>query len=145
MFFGKCTLLLNEKRELILPANYRSSMGKSAYLAPGFERNLLLLPDQTFQILYSQLKLINISDPLARLFSRLFLGSAVATNIDDAGHVILPLALSEYAQLEKEIVIIGQGGYLEIWSSVQWHKQVEILNDFDANANRFEKFHVSLT
>jgi MraZ protein len=145
MFFGKCTLALDENKEITLPANYRGSMGKSAFMVQGFDRNLLLLPDQTFHLIYTQIKATSISDPLARLFFRLFLGNAVEIHFDSNGQLKLPMSLCEYAQLEKEIMIIGQGEYLEIWSPVQWQKQVEELNNFDANAHRFEKFHVSVT
>jgi MraZ protein len=144
MFFGKYTQVLNEKSGLTLPANYRDAMGKSAYIIQGFDRNLLLIPLYTFESFYVQIKVTSISDPLARLLNRLFLGSAVMVNINDSGQLDLPVTLCEYARLEEEVNIIGQGEYLEIWSPIQWQKQEDILNDHDSNCHRFEKFHVSI-
>jgi MraZ protein len=145
MFFGKCTLLLSEKCQLTLPSNYREAMRNTAYLTQGFDRNLFLLSQQAFNTIYSHIKETSISDPLARLLSRLFLGSAAEIEIDGSGQIELPKDLCEYAGLGKEIVIVGQGEYSEIWSPALWEKQMDSLNDFDANPHRFEKFHVSLT
>jgi MraZ protein len=144
MFFGKCTLPLNEKSQLTLPSNYRDVMSNTVYITQGFDRNLFLLSPQAFNAIYSHVKATSISDPLARLLSRLFLGGAAEIAVDYLGQIELPLDLCEYAGLSNEITIVGQGEYSEIWSSSLWQKQIDSLNDFDANTHRFEKFHVSL-
>lgn len=144
MFFGKCTLPLSEKSQLTLPSNYREALSNTAYITQGFDRNLFLLSHQAFNAIYSHVKATSISDPLARLLSRLFLGGAAEIAVDGLGQIELPLNLCEYAGLGKEIIIVGQGEYSEIWSPALWQKQIDSLNDFDANTHRFEKFHVSL-
>ncbi len=145
MFFGKSTLLLSDKSQLTLPSNYRDAMSNAVYITQGFDRNLFLLSQQAFNAIYSHLKATSLSDPLARLLNRLFLGSAAEIAIDGLGQIELPLNLCEYAELGKEITIVGQGEYSEIWSPALWQKQMDSLNDFDANTHRFEKFHVSLS
>lgn len=144
MFFGKCTLPLSEKSQLTLPSNYREALSNTAYITQGFDRNLFLLSHQAFNAIYSHVKATSISDPLARLLSRLFLGGAAEIAVDGLGQIELPVNLCEYAGLGKEIIIVGQGEYSEIWSPALWQKQIDSLNDFDANTHRFEKFHVSL-
>jgi MraZ protein len=145
MVFGKCTLLLSENSQLTLPSNFREAMSNAAYVTQGFDRNLLLLSEQAFKTIYLHVTATSISDPLARLLNRLFLGSAVEIEVDDLGQIELPLNLCEYAGLGKEIVLVGQGEYSEIWSPVLWQKQMDSLNEFELNTHRFEKFHVSLT
>ena len=145
MFFGKCTLPLNENCRLTLPPNYREAGINTVYITQGFDRNLILLSPQAFNVIYSQVRNTSISDPLARLFNRLFLGSAILAAMDDSGQLVLPNTLCEYAELGKEIVIVGQGEYLEIWSPALWQKQMDSLKDFEANTHRFEKFQISLS
>jgi MraZ protein len=145
MFFGKYTLSLSEKRRLILPFIYREARLKTAYIVQGFDQNLFLLSQQAFDAISTQINETSISDPLARLLKRLFLGGAVEVEIDGLGQIELPFTLCEYAELDKEIILVGQGNYLEIWSSAFWQKQMESMSDFEANTHRFEKFHVSLT
>jgi MraZ protein len=144
MFFGKYSLPLGEENQLTLPSNYREAMSNVAYITRGFDRNLILLTQQAFTAVCSQIKATSISDPLARLLSRLFLGGAVEITIDGSGKIILPFSLCEYAELSKELILVGQGEYLELWSPALWQKQMENMNDCDLNTLRFEKFHVSL-
>jgi len=145
MFFGKYSLPLSEKRQLILPSNYRGEMRDIAYIVQGFDQNLFLLSQQAFNAIYTHVKGTSISDPLARLLKRLFLGNAAEIEIDSLWQIELPFNLCEYAELAREIILVGQGDYLEIWSPALWQKQMESMNDFDVNTHRFEKFNISLT
>jgi MraZ protein len=145
MFFGKCTLPLSEKLQLTLPSNFREAVSNSAYITQGFDRNLFLLSHQAFNAIYAHVTATSISDPLARLLTRLFLGGAAEIAIGNLGQIELPSNLCEFAGLDKEIILVGQGEYSEIWSPALWQEQIDRLNDFNANTNRFEKFHVSLT
>jgi MraZ protein len=145
MFFGKCTLPLSEKSEFSLPSNFREGMSNVVYLTQGFDRNLILLSPQAFNEIYSHIKESSISDPMARLLNRLFLGSATVVAVDELGQIELPVNLCAFAELGKEVIIVGQGEYSEIWSPALWQKQIDTLNDFEANTHRFEKFHLSLT
>jgi MraZ protein len=145
MFFGKYTLQLSETNHLILPSGFREEMSSPAYITQGFDRNLLLLSRQAFNAFYSHLKETSISDPLARLMSRLFLGGAVEIVGDHSGKVELPVSLCDYAGLSREIILVGQGDYLELWSPALWQEQLNALNDYGENAHRFERFHISLT
>ena len=145
MFFGQCTLPLNENNQLSLPSNYREAGNNAVYITQGFDRNLFVLSPQAFNALYLRMKDNSISDPLARLLNRLFLSSATLVIMDDSGQIEIPIALREYAELGAEIAVVGQGEYLEIWSSAQWQKQMDGLKDYEANSHRFEKFNVSLS
>jgi division/cell wall cluster transcriptional repressor MraZ len=82
---------------------------------------------------------------MARLLNRLFLGSATVVAVEELGQIELPVNLCAFAELGKEVIIVGQGEYSEIWSPALWQKQIDTLNDFEANTHRFEKFHLSLT
>ncbi len=144
MFYGKYSLQLSDNNKLTLPTVFGKAMSGTSYITKGFDQNLILLPQEAFNTIYSHVKATSISDPLARLLNRLFLGSAVEIPLDNAGQIDLPDSLREYAGLGKEIVIVGQGEYIEIWSTDLWDKQVESMNDFDANTHRFDKFNVSL-
>ena len=144
MFFGNCNLSLGEKCQFSLPSSYRDADGDSVFVTQGFDRNLYILSPDAFSEIYSHVKSTSISDPLARLLNRLFLGSAIELPVDGSGQITLPVSLCEYAELEKEIIIVGQGEYSEIWSPALWQAQLENLKDFEANSHRFEKFNISL-
>jgi MraZ protein len=144
MFFGKCALQLNDQSELTLPIDYRKAMSKTAYLTQGFDRNLYLLSQEAFTTLSSHLSSTSISDPLSRLLRRLLLGGAAEIVVDEMGQVKLPPELCEYAGLEQEIILVGQGEYLEIWSSSLWEQEMENLKNPGTNTHQFEKFNLPL-
>ena len=57
--------------------------------------------------------------------------------MDTHGHIRIPEELKEYAGLDGEILLVGQGNYMEIWSPQLWNEQEAQLKDASANASRF--------
>jgi hypothetical protein len=51
---------------------------------------------------------------------RLLVGFAEELELDGAGRVLISPSLRQYAGLEKEIWLIGQGRHFEIWSDAGW-------------------------
>jgi MraZ protein len=56
----------------------------------------------------------------ARLAQRLLLGYATPLEMDANGRVLLPPPLRDYADLEKKLLLVGQGKKLELWSESSW-------------------------
>lgn len=144
MLLGKFTLPMNADGSFVLPLAYRKSLPGVAYLTQGFDRNLLLLPGRAFEKTCSSLTLTSITDPLARLLNRLLLGNAIEIPIGSDSIIRVPSTLCKFADLVKDIVLVGQGEYVELWSPSVWEEQSTILRDHALNAQRFEKFHLAL-
>lgn len=143
MFLGHTLSQLKHNNQLMLPANWRKMISGGVYLTQGFDQNLLVLTEGTFKGLYQQITSLNIADPLARLFSRMFLGKAVFLDLDKNGVFVIPSSLMDYANLNGELVLVGQGEYLEVWSPEQWDQQQGQINDAQANSQRFSTFTIS--
>jgi len=58
--------------------------------------------------------------PAVKRFQRLMLGYATDLELDGNGRMLLPQPLREYAQLDKKLVLVGQGNKLELWSEALW-------------------------
>ncbi|MCL2354871.1 MAG: division/cell wall cluster transcriptional repressor MraZ, partial [Oscillospiraceae bacterium] len=80
---------------------------------------------------YSQTEWKNFEDKLrtfpltnkdARALMRFFLAGAMECEIDKQGRFLITSALREFAQLDKEVVIIGVLTKIEIWSKDKWQK-----------------------
>jgi len=143
LFLGHTLSQLKHNNQLMLPANWRKMISGGVYLTQGFDQNLLVLTEGTFKGLYQQITSLNIADPLARLFSRMFLGKAVFLDLDKNGVFVIPSSLMDYANLNGELVLVGQGEYLEVWSPEQWDQQQGQINDAQANSQRFSTFTIS--
>lgn len=112
-------------------------MADGAILTQGFDRNILVFTKPAFQEIALMVRRLNLADPLARSLHRMLLGNASPIEIDSNGSINLPEALKEFAGLDKQIVLIGQGDYFEIWSQAQWDPQETTLRDAEANSQRF--------
>ena len=143
MFLGQHLGQLKDPNLVCLPLNWRRSISGAVYLTQGFDHNLLILTEETFQEIYLRITALNLTDPRARLLSRMLLGRAVLLEIDQNGNLALPAGLMDYADVTGEFVLVGQGSYLEVWSPDAWHQQQAEINDTQANAQRFSTFVIS--
>ena len=58
--------------------------------------------------------------PAVKRFQRLVLGYATDVELDGNGRMLLPQPLRDYAQVDKKLVLVGQGNKLELWSEALW-------------------------
>jgi len=98
---------------------------------------------KTFQEIYARITALNITDPLARLLLRMFLSTASYVESVENETISLPQNLLGYANLESNVVVVGQGDYFEVWSSDMWQQQQSEIQDSQANAQRFSAFTIS--
>ena len=99
---------------------------------------------QTFEKITSRLADMSITDLDVRLLSRRILGSATLETIDKNGRVTLPDFLLEEVGLGRELVLVGQGEYFEIWSPEEWTKQIAAQLDLEANNQRLKVLDLRL-
>jgi MraZ protein len=46
--------------------------------------------------------------------------------MDSNGRILLPVALREFARMDKKIVLIGQGKRFELWDETTWQSSREL-------------------
>lgn len=143
MFLGQYQHTLDDKNRLTVPARFRELLAEGAFVTQGFDRNLMVLTTRAFEQVYERLNAMNMADPAARLLRRLILGNAYQLEIDKSGRVLLPQNLREFASLDGEVVLVGQGDYFEVWSPQAWQEQQQKLADAEANAQRFTALNLS--
>ncbi len=137
MFLGRYEHTIDEKGRLIIPVRYRDLLENGAYLTQGFDRNLMVLDAPSFEKIYEHVNQMSMTDPVVRQLRRFIFSSAERVEIDRAGRMLLPQFLREVAMLESTAMIVGVGDYFEIWSPQHWTQQNDILQDADANMQRF--------
>ena len=143
MFLGQYTGELKQDNRLPLPTGFHELIPDGVYMTQGFDRNMLVITKTAFEQLYRHITSLNLADPLARLLSRMLLGTADYAEVDGDGFLTLPGGLAQYAGLGERVVIVGQGDYFEVWSPDQWNEQKMQLKDFQANAQRFSAFNLA--
>ena len=81
-------------------------------------------------------------NPEARQFARFFLSGAQYVTVDKQGRILMPQDLREFAGLEKDVVLAGTGGRIEIWSLEKWD---EINSQADINTISQGMMNLGLT
>ena len=67
----------------------------------------------------------------ARNFTRFFFSSAIECEFDSQGRILISQGLRTFANLEKELVIIGVSSRIEIWSKEKWESYNDDLDSDD--------------
>ncbi len=120
MFMGEFRHALDEKKRLIIPAKYRDELGSHFILTRGIDKCLFLYSKEEWNCLTAKLYTLSFTKRDARNFLRFFLSGATTVDFDKQGRIIIPTTLLEYADIQKDVVIIGVGERLEIWSKENW-------------------------
>jgi len=143
MFIGLHNTSLDSKHRLAFPARYKGMLAEGVYVTQGFDRNLLLLTSDAFEVVARQIQGMNMANPLARLLFRMILGSATRLELDKNNSVLLPRELLDFANIKTDATLVGQGNYFEIWTPELWKEQENSLNNVEANSHRFESLSIS--
>jgi len=62
-------------------------------------------------------------DKRAQRLKRLMLGHAVELEMDGHGRILLPKELREFANLDRQVMLIGQGNKFELWDEEHWTRR----------------------
>jgi len=143
LFFGQLVRSCYEDNRLAVPAKLGSSLVSPIVVTQGFDRNILVMPDDVFEKFIRLLMNLNVADPLTRRLQRLLIGNATYCEIDKNGMIVLPAGLRQMAGITSEAVWVGQGTYMEIWSQESWRQQEFELQDFISNTQRFASLNIA--
>lgn len=120
MFLGEYQHSLDLKARVIIPAKFREELGPKFVATKGLDHCIFVYPMDEWQAIENKLRSLPFTRADVRSFARFFFSGASELEIDKQGRILLPASLREYANIDKELVIIGVGSRLEIWSSETW-------------------------
>ena len=69
-------------------------------------------------------------DRQSSALQRLLVGFAEDVSLDGAGRVLISPVLREFAGLDKEVMLVGQGSHFELWNKDAWRAQLaQVMQD----------------
>ena len=122
MLIGEYEHSLDAKGRLIMPAKFREDIGEKFIITKGLDGCLFAFSLEEWTNFEQKLRSLPISNKDARAFSRFFFAGAIDCEIDKQGRFLIPVNLREFAELSKEVVIVGMDSRIEIWSKEKWQK-----------------------
>ncbi len=128
VFAGESRHTIDDKGRVVIPARFRDMLGtqfvvcKDIYNVYGTRRapGVCVFPTEKFEAtaakVYEMPKLAEESEDVIEEF----FASASYSEPDKLGRVNIPSNLREFAELTKDVVVVGQFDHLVIYSAEKW-------------------------
>ena len=136
MFRGATKVTLDAKGRLAIPTRYRERITArcDGQMVTTVDKDycLLIYPYPDWEEIERKLVRLPSLNKKARRLQRLMVGHATEVELDSHGRILLSKELREFANLERQAVLIGQGNKFELWDEERWNqKRDEWLGDED--------------
>lgn len=141
MFMGEYNHTIDTKGRLIIPSKFREALGEEFVVTKGLDGCLFIFPKEEWNVFEEKLKALPLTNKDARKFTRFFLAGAASCEVDKQGRILLPAVLREFAGLEKDVVLAGVGGRIEIWQKEKWLESNEY-EDMEDIADHMEELGI---
>lgn len=135
---GEYHAKIDAKGRVMLPVALRKQLGDKI-VAEGFvlnrdvfERCLVLYPNSEWSLLTRKLQKLNRFIKKNAEFIRRFTSGATPVDLDSASRLSVTKPLGDYAGFDKDLVFVGSGERIEIWSKVTYESMLNAEYDFSA-------------
>ena len=125
MFRGINEVILDAKGRMAIPTRYRNLLeeedhSKLVVTIDTEDKCLLLYPFVVWEEIEKKVEALPSFNKLTRRIQRLLIGHATEVEFDGNGRILIPPLLREYASLDKNVILVGQGKKFEIWAKEVW-------------------------
>jgi len=129
MFYGEYEHRLDKKGRIIIPSSFREVSKENYverfYITRGLDVCLFMFPEEEWKNQEAKFRNLSFTKSEARKFNRLFFSGATPVAPDKQGRILIPSYLKGYANIKKEIMLIGVSTRIEIWSKEGWKEFYE--------------------
>ena len=123
MLIGRYDQNIDAKGRVNIPSKFRADLGETFVVAIGKEKCVHVYPRNEWD---KYVERINQQPPkIATMIMRHLSNTMMECSLDTQGRAVIPPKIREYAQLEKEIVVLGQNSKVEIWNLDNWNSYKE--------------------
>lgn len=123
MFQGASELSLDAKGRVAVPTRHRDTLldgGGKVVLTAHPDGCLLLYARATFEPISAKISQLPSFNDQARAWKRLLIGYAEELEPDGSGRILVSPALRRFADLKKQLMLVGQGSHFELWDVERW-------------------------
>jgi MraZ protein len=134
LFIGNYSNSIDAKGRCMVPAKFRNGIGEKCLLVKGFDECLYMYSEEGYyRYLDTHINNRPEEDIDARNLQFFFYSNSRELELDGQGRINLPQDYIDYAEIIKDIVNIGFGDRIEIWSREKYDAKV---NSTDMNPKK---------
>ena len=124
MFYGEYLHSIDRKGRIILPAKFREAAKahfiEKFFVTRGLDKCLFMFSEEEWRSQETKFKAISFTKQQSRTFNRLYFSGAVEVIADRQGRILVPQYLKDFAQIKKDVMIVGVSSRIEIWAKDKW-------------------------
>ena len=124
MFYGEFKHTLDRKQRIIIPAKFREALKEHYierfFITRGLDKCLFMFAEDEWKVQEQKFKSLSFTKSESRKFNRLYFSGASEMIPDKQGRILIPDYLRSYAEIKKEVYVIGVSNRIEIYQSVRW-------------------------
>jgi MraZ protein len=125
VFRGATKIALDDKGRMVVPARYRERLaersGGQLIVTVNLDGECLLIyPMSDWEPVERKVMELPAFHPLSSRLRRLMVGHATDLTLDGHGRVLLPTELRQFAQIDRNAMLVGQGNRFELWQEARW-------------------------
>ncbi len=127
MFRGRYEYTIDSKGRVSIPSKFKEILNQQyddRLVITNYDHCLVAYPHQEWSVIEEKVKsLPPLGKKDSRAFLRFFYSSGIDCEIDRQGRVLIPQSLRDYANLQKDVVLVGSGKKIEIWNKERWQEE----------------------
>ncbi len=127
MFRGRSKHTLDEKGRLVIPSRFKEvikARGDGCLVLTNYYRCLWAFARDDWRELEQKVMNLPLFDENVLTYRRYFISGAKECPIK-GGRITIPTELREVAGLQKEVMLVGELNFFEIWDSERWEKEFQ--------------------
>ena len=141
MFYGEHEHSIDRKGRLIIPSKFREVFKENYverfFITRGLDTCLFVFTEDEWKKQESRFKALSFTNTEARQFNRIFFSGACEVTCDKQGRILIPEYLKDFANIKRDVIIVGVSNRMEIWSKENWQEFYKSSKDlFEKNADK---------
>ncbi|MFP4459823.1 MAG: division/cell wall cluster transcriptional repressor MraZ [Candidatus Zixiibacteriota bacterium] len=137
-FTGTYRFQRDHRGRMVIPKKMRVRDDGMAYakfvITIGPDRSLTIFPIPTFKKFLARHRKSKISAREAVAFNRAIYPNTEEVEVDTHGRILLPQEICAKVGIEKEVIIIGSGDWIEVWDPERYDKYQQKLFEHSQDA-----------
>jgi MraZ protein len=126
MFRGSSFHTIDSKGRIIIPSRFRDvikAQESNGVMVSRMDGGLVAYTYDEWRNIETRILSLAEKSENMRRFRRVFIGGAFECACDRQDRILIPQNLRQYAELDKEIVLVGVLDHFEIWSRKSWDRE----------------------
>jgi len=125
VFFGEYTHTMDASGRVSLPSQFRSQLPRELKVVKGLDKCVWLFTNEAYEKFRNGIQARAEFDELKgahRKILRMLHAGTQDVELDKPGRIRLGQDFRDYASLDKEVVVTGNGDRIELWDPNEWDK-----------------------